>query len=181
VAGQPGETGNQTQEDTMELKFVDGATIKHLNIRKEGDEHSKEVAVDIKLSGEAYADAWIDKILGTEHGKATQYFWTKPPAGDEYEAIFTGIDTIKSWADFKECKLSFGGLRLTGNAKKFEFKPRGDLIADVTFTLSVLNPNKNNVNVLAEMVQEAAPCELEFPADLFDGNEGLDFEIKGAA
>lgn len=149
----------------MELRFTNGATIKHLNIRKEGDEHSKEVAVDIKLSGEAFAGDWIDKILGTEPRQSLQYFWTKPPASDEYEAIFTGISAIKSWAFFKGCTLTYGGLRLIGEAKKFEFKPCGNLAADVTFTMSVLNPHKNDVNVLAEMVQEDAKCELEFPSD----------------
>lgn len=88
---------------------------------------------------------------------------------DSYEVLFSGIETIKSWADFEGCLLSFGGLRLRGEAKKFEFKPRGDLITEVTFVLSVLNPNKGDVNVLAEMVQEDAACELEFPSDLFDG------------
>lgn len=151
----------------MQLKFTDKANLKHLNVRKTGDDNAKELAIDIKISGKAFAGEWIDKVLGTEPGTAEAHFWTHAQASDEFNQRFTGIDIIKSWAFFHNCKLHFGGLELIGEAKKFEFKPKGEHRADVTFTLAVTDPGERDVNILAEMVQEDAVCSLEFPSDLF--------------
>lgn len=143
------------------------ATIKHLNIRKQGPDEDKVLAIDIKFS-DCRADLeLLARLLGSDPGNVLASFWSGT------DIRFPGLEPIQSWSEIDGCRMhvgGLGGLRLSGAAKKFRCTLEGEHTITVEFQFSVTDPPHNATAILAEYVAEAVRIILdEEQGDLFAG------------
>jgi hypothetical protein len=154
----------------MTRSIIDSfATIKHLNIRKQGPDEDKVLAIDIKFS-DCQADIeLLARLLGSDPGSCLASFWSGP------DIRFPGMEPIQSWSTIEGCTMhvgGFGGLRLTGAAKKFRCTVEGEHMVTMEFQFSVADPPENATATLAEYVAEQVRVILyEDQADLFESEQ----------
>lgn len=155
----------------ISLNFInEGATVKHLNIRKQGPSDDKILAVDIKLSGTVVIGDWTRELFSPFEDDASfmpDLLKTFYLDDDEKNLRVAGIRSFKSARQFRQCTLEYGGMTLNGDASKFSVDLLAGQIAELEFSFSVIEPGAKTVSILAEMVGEYSGCQL-FGADLFD-------------
>lgn len=134
------------------------ATIKHLNIRKQGPEEDKVLAIDIKFA-DCRADIdLLARLLGSDSESCLLSFWN---GGD---IRFPGLEPIQSWSEIEDCTMHIGGLtglRLFGVAKKFRCAIEGENTVTMEFQFSVTDPPENATAILAEYVAEGVRIILD--------------------
>ena len=133
------------------------ATIKHLNIRKEGPEEDKVLAFDVKFGDAGAGMDLLARILGAENEAAVKAaFWD-----DNGVLRFNGMDPISSWCFIEGCEAKIGGLVLQGaKVGKFKAKLESEHKITVEFSITVADPPSNAVPVLAEYVQDDIRVEV---------------------
>lgn len=149
---------------------VDGqATIKHLNIRKQGggEDEEKQIAVDIKFSMEAVGASALLPLLGVESlDEIDTVFWAP---GNDDNARFSGITKIESWAEFSNVDMHIFGRKVRlESCGKFSFVPKGGMTADLTFQVSVLEPDEELIQALAHALSDDVKVKIEAQPELFD-------------
>lgn len=135
------------------------ATIKHLNIRKEGDEDDRELAVDVKFEGTTDAEsmcAFFDPGL--------------------YAFLFNEIGAIRNLSlepvcfgnTIKNCALSTLGMNVQRvKLKKFSVATIDGKRIALTFSASFF-PTEDQVALLSGQVQEEISIDVKEDS-LFDG------------
>lgn len=164
----------------LQFDFLNtGATIKHLNFRKTGPDDDKILAIDMKLGGEVMTGLWLAELFTPDADDFSagsvidSFFWQVSDVigGDgaiEFNPRFHGVtDPIKFNREYHACQVTFGGLDLIGTASKFAFLPGAKRICDVTFSLSITDPEVRTVSILSEMLAEDAQCSV-YASDLLD-------------
>ncbi len=160
----------------IQLDFIgSGLTVKHLNIRKQGPEDDKILAVDVKLSGCVATGPWLRELFlpiveddSQFQGDLESLLWMDD---EDKNLRFHGIREFKSTRTFRSCTLKFAGLDLYGDCSKFSLEPLAGQRGEITFSISVSDPGTIVVSVLAEMVGEYSTGGQLFGADLFDQQE----------
>jgi Ftsk gamma domain len=148
------------------FKLSGVATIKHLNVRKEGPEDEKVLAVDIKLEFQK-----IDRAICDYFDDAMSLFlWRHETSGlivrnaflhpVEYMNQITSASVTIEGQPFHSCEV-----------KKFAISPRDGGQVDLTCSVSIY-PSSSDVADLAKRVQDGATVLIEGPPDLFDGDAG---------
>ncbi len=143
-----------------EFQFDGEADIKHLNVRKEGPEDEKALAIDIKFEGKTdaalcdYFDAQLRDFLFTDGVIARPQM----------------MEPVGFVNQIENCELTlldqtFYGVKL----HKFKVQPVDGGLIRLTFAAS-FKPTKNEVAILAEYVSEAVhvTCRPQPGLD-FDG------------
>lgn len=142
------------------------ATIKHLNVRKEGPEDDKILAVDVKLEIEkvdrAICDYFDDALIAflwrhETGGLIARNAFLNPIA---YMHEISGADVKIESGHFVGCEV-----------KKFAIRPRDGGTLDLQCSVSIY-PGANDVADLAKRVQDGVRVEIQGPPDLFDGDAG---------
>ena len=141
---------------TLEL-FGARATIKHLNIRKEGPQDDQILAVDVKLqlitdAGVlAYFHPTLRALLFNESGNPR----------------IPQLDPISLDGTIKDTELKLGKIALSPvELKRFSFEPlAGDRVL-VTFQAST-QPTGQQIALLAELVQSEIDLDVAGQAQLF--------------
>lgn len=137
------------------------ATIKHLNVRKEGPDDEKILAVDVKLEIKnvdrrlcGYFDDALEAFLwrGTTEALIARNAYLSPVCyGNE-------ISSASVW---------IGGESYVGcDVKKFALEARDGGVMTLGCSVS-LYPSSADVSALAKLVQEEANVMIEGPPDLF--------------
>jgi hypothetical protein len=141
------------------------ATIQHLNIRKEGPEYEKVLAVDVKLEVRRVGGilaAYFDAALAP-------LFWFDDDAMGVRNDFMrpVGFANEITGASVKVAGLRFVGVQI----KKMALEPvDGGML---TFSCSLaISPTSQDVAALARLVQDEVPVFIEGPPDLFDGDGG---------
>lgn len=144
------------------FKVSGNATIKHLNVRKEGPEDDKILAVDVKLeiSGVdrrlcGYFDEALEAFLwrGDTNALIVRNMWLVPVAyGHEVKSANVQIAGV----DFVGCEV-----------KKFSIHPRDGGVMNLALSVSIY-PSSNDVSKLAGFVQDEVSVSIEGQPDLFD-------------
>lgn len=142
------------------------ASIKHLNVRKEGPEDEKILAVDVKLSFSGvdrrlcgYFDDALESFLwrGDTDALIVRNDWLAPVAyGNEITGAFVKI----GMREFDSC-----------DVKKFSLQPADGGVMTLMCSVS-LYPTSADVSDLAKLVQDEDQVSIEGPADLFDVGAG---------
>lgn len=148
----------------MALEIEDAiASIKHLNIRKEGPDESKVLTVDMKLEIIAEADAvlpYFDPALRT-------FLFS-----DQTNSVrFKNMGAIDWAGEMENMELEIHGLEfIKVRLSKFTIAPKMDKETQiVTLTLSAtFQPGGKDVAILAEFVQEQASIVIRPQPQLFD-------------
>lgn len=144
------------------------ATIKHLNVRKEGPDDEKILAVDVKLEIKGvdrrlcgYFDDALEAFLWRGNTNALiQRNAFLHPVGFANEV--TGA-TVKIGND----------TYLGCDVKKFSLDPRDGGVFNLVCSVAVY-PTSSDVSALAKLVQEDASVTIEGPPDLFAGDPQLE-------
>lgn len=146
------------------------ATIKHLNVRKEGPDDEKILAVDVKLAFEKLDRA----ILGyfEPDGVLPAFLWRGDPAADALIVRNAFLSPLAYSHEIGGASVKIDGGWFPGSdVKKFSIQPRDGGLVDITCSVSIF-PSSNEVAELAKNVQDGARVEIEGPPDLFDGDGG---------
>ena len=127
-----------------EFLFDGLAEIKHLNIRKEGPEDDKALAVDVKFCGRTDAALcdFFDPML-------RDFLFT-----DEVIARPMMVEPIGFTNEIEACDLHLLEKTFTGvKLRKFKIVPKDDGQIELTFTVSFM-PLRDEVAILAEYVTD---------------------------
>ena len=142
------------------------ATIKHLNIRKEGPDDDKVIAVDIKME-----ITKVDRRLCAYFDEALEAFLWR---GDTNALIVrnTFVEPVKYLYTLKDATVQINTRELFGcKVSKFQITPKDGGVIDLTLTVSAL-PTKSEVAELANLVSDGAAVSINGPLDLFADEGG---------
>lgn len=143
------------------------AEIKHLNVRKEGPDDEKILAVDVKL-----AFTKVDRALCAYFDEALEAFLWRAESGEIMAARNAFMHPVAYANEITSASVKIDGASFVGcEVKKFALQPRDGGTVDVTCSVS-LYPSSGDVAELAKRVQDGARVEIEGPPDLFDGDGG---------
>lgn len=133
------------------------ATIKHLNIRKEGPDDEKVLALDIKLAGCNCTLSTLARIIGADSEHDVRLaFWD--PDGNQR---FLGLEPIQSWSAIRGCTVEMLGITMRGAVvRKFKVSINGDAAAEMEFSVSIVDPPEKATPILAEYVMEDVTVKI---------------------
>jgi hypothetical protein len=144
-----------------QFKVAGVATIKHLNVRKEGPEDERIIAVDIKLEIKR-----VDRRLCGYFDDALEAFLWRGDS-DSLIARNAYLQPVAFANEISGAQLKIGGEHFVGaEVKKFSMLPMDGGVMTLTCSASVY-PSASDVSDLAKMVQDEAHIEIEGPPDLF--------------
>ena len=151
------------QETKRPAFFIAGiATVKHLNVRKEGPDDEKILAVDLKLEIKG-----IDKkICGYFDDALEAFLWR----GDTNAMIVRNIflSPVHYVNEVAGAVVKIGGESYSNaEIKKFAIDPRDGGVINLGCSVTVY-PTSTDVSKLAKLVQDDAMIRIEGPRDLFD-------------
>ena len=155
------------------FRLAGQATIKHLNVRKEGPDEEKILAVDVKLEFKkvdrrlcAYFDPALESFLwrGDTDALIVRNNFLNPVG---YANLIEGVTVTIGTHSYSGC-----------GAKKFFIEPKDGGVITLTCSVS-LNPNADDVSDLAKLVQDEARVEIEGPLDLFASEPDLNMDGAG--
>lgn len=136
------------------------ATIKHLNVRKDGPEDEKILAVDIKLEIRrvdrrlcAYFDDALEAFLwrGDTDALIARNYYLAPVA---YANELEGATFTIGMEEYAAC-----------DVKKFTLEPADGGVFTLSCTVTVFSPP--DVSAIARYVQDDVAVEIEAQPDLF--------------
>jgi|GEM_PF-5881390 len=165
----------------MQFNISSYVTIAHLNLRKQGGEDDRELAIDVKVKAEGVQPSVLVPIVGADSVEdIMRAFYDKK--GED--VLFTGITQIESWAEFKtRHTLSVAGFTVYPEAiKKFKLRPRAPdkrPAADIEFSFTLLEPDRDLVRYLTDNVAEAVHIDIQGEPEL-DFGESAQTEDKAA-
>ena len=149
------------------------ATIKHLNVRKEGPEDEKILAVDVKLEIKN-----VDRRLCGYFDDALEVFLWRGDT-DALIARNAFLTPVRYGNEINSANVSIGNHSYSGcDVKRFEIEPRDGGVITLTCSVAVY-PNSADVSDLAKMVQDEASVTIEGPPDLFAGEPDLSVDTGG--
>ncbi len=144
-----------------QFKVAGVATIKHLNVRKEGPEDERILAVDIKLEIKR-----VDRRLCWYFDDALEAFLWRGDS-DSLIARNTYLQPVAFANEISGAQLKIGGEHFVGaEVKKFSMLPMDGGVMTLTCSVSVY-PSASDVSDLAKMVQDETHVKIEEPPDLF--------------
>jgi Ftsk gamma domain len=146
---------------------LDGrADLKHLNVRKEGPDDEKILAVDVKLAFEK-----VDRsICGYFDDALADFLWRHETSGLIVRNAF--LKPVAFLHEISSATVTIDGNRFHGcEVKRPEISPRDGGTVDVTVSVSIY-PSSSEVADLAKRVQDGVLVSIEGPPDLFDSAPG---------
>jgi len=145
------------------FKVAGMATIKHLNVRKEGPDDEKILAVDVKLEIKQ-----LDRRLCGYFDEALEAFLWRGET-DALIARNAYLYPVCYGNEISGASVVIGSNSYAGcDVKKFAIEPHDGGV--ITLVCSVaLYPNASEVSDLAKMVQDDVSVSIEGPPDLFSG------------
>lgn len=136
------------------------ATIKHLNVRKEGPDDERILAVDLKLVFEK-----LDRSIALYFDEQIASFWWRDDAMIVRNAY---LQPLAFAHEIEGATAAIDGKKFVGcDVRKFSLFPRDGGVVDLTCSLS-LYPSSEAVGDLSRLVQDGALVAIEGPPDLFD-------------
>lgn len=138
------------------------ATIKHLNVRKEGPEDEKALAVDVKVEFEKLGR----EICYYFDDGLAQFLWNFE--SEMLPVRNTQLAPIQYLYDIENAVVKIDRNVFLGcDVKKFAISARDGGMIDMTCSIA-LYPTSTDVADLAKLVQDGAFVTIDGPPDLFD-------------
>lgn len=142
---------------------IDGkATILHLNVRKEGHEDDKIIAVDIKIDIQRIDRrlcAWFDEALES-------FLWR----GDTESLVARNVylDAVRYQNEIQGATVVLNGKAFSGcRISKFKIDPRDGGVMNIGCSVTAY-PTSTALADIANNVLEDVNCVIEGPRDLYD-------------
>lgn len=157
-----------TAQKRPPFKISGTAEIKHLNVRKEGPDDEKVLAVDLKLlftKLDFRICLYFDEALPA-------FLWRSEAESLSLIARNAYLQPVAYANEIEGATVEIEGHGFRGcDVKKFAILPRDGGVVDLTCSVS-LYPTTYEVGDLSKLVQDGARVSIEGPPDLFDGNAG---------
>lgn len=148
------------------FKVSGAASIKHLNVRKEGPDDDKILAVDVKLEFKN-----VDRRLCAYFDDALEAFLWR---GDTDALIARNVylSPVSYGNEISGAHVQIGVHSFVGcDVKKFSMEPRDGGVMTLACSVA-LYPNSSEVADLAKLVQDDEHVTIEGPPDLFAVDQG---------
>ncbi|MEY2686737.1 MAG: hypothetical protein RL375_935 [Pseudomonadota bacterium] len=146
------------------FKVSGAATIKHLNVRKEGPEDEKILAVDIKLEVKA-----VDRRLCAFFDDGLETFLWR---GDALIVRNEYLGPVKYLNSVSNAVAIIGPCNFHGSdVGKFAIEPKDGGVINLTLSVTAY-PNSDEVAQLSKLVQEDTQVSIEGQPDLFSSMAG---------
>jgi len=143
------------------FKVTGVATIKHLNVRKEGPEEEKILAVDVKLEIKR-----VDRRLCGYFDDALEAFLWRGDI-DAMIARNQFLVPVQYANEISSASVQIGKDHYHGcDVKKFGLQAQDGGVMTLTCSVA-LYPTSSDVSELAKLVQDEAQVTIEGPPDLF--------------
>lgn len=154
----------------INMEFFGGAKLTHMNVRKQGAENEKIVAVDLKLTGEVLHGPWLYELFlsideePSYHEHLDALLWLD----DEDENVRSlTLGPLQCQRVIPYAELHYAGMMKYCEAKKFIVSPRSGRRCEVSFQATLDELSASDISFLAEMLQEETHCQL-IKTDLLD-------------
>jgi hypothetical protein len=143
------------------FKVAGTANVKHLNVRKEGPEDDKILAVDVKLSIKN-----LDRRLCAYFDEALEAFlWRGDTNALIVRNAYLGAPSYANWIDGATVVIGMDTF-LGCEVKKFSVEPHDGGVITLTCSVSIY-PASSDMSNLAKLVQDDTLVSIEGPPDLF--------------
>ena len=143
----------------MEFNLKTVATLKHINVRKEGPKDAEALAFDLKFACIVSADVIDDLLCIGNEGQALPAFWID---NDEGKPRFPLLSTISFSRRVTDVTLETLGMHLPGcKVGKFTFEPLTEKRATLLLTLAVSQPPGNALPILADFLTQDIEIDLQ--------------------
>lgn len=151
----------------LTINFIgSSAEIKHVNLRKQGNEDSRVLAIDIKLVGETKAGI-LNDLLGVAVGDdMAGMFWSTLPGTDPESLRTHALGEIGIAGEWPNRIVTIGKHQAIGDLKKIGFAPRPGHRLDLTASVSIENPSKELLDYVVAKIQEHIVCRIESQPEL---------------
>lgn len=154
------------------FKVSGTATVKHLNVRKEGPDDEKILAVDVKLEFRN-----VDRRLCGYFDEALEAFLWRGNT-DALIARNAFLSPVCYGNEITSASVKIDGESYVGcDVKKFAMEARDGGVMTLGCSVS-LYPSSSDVSALAKLVQEDAIVTIEGPPDLFGSLSAKDAAQK---
>jgi len=151
------------------FKVAGIAQLKHMNVRKEGPDDEKILAVDLKLEIEG-----IDRSICDYFDDAlSEFLWRHETTGLIARNAF--LQPVAYAHEISSASVEIEGAHFVGcDVRKFSIRPNDGGVIDLICSVSIY-PGANDVADLAKRVQDGVRIAIEGPPDLFDAVTVLTF------
>lgn len=142
------------------------AEITHLNLRKQGPEDNRVLAIDIKFQGARSTPEILKHLLGLDDLDAIKSaLWD-----DKGDPRFPGIEAITPANIIEGCTVTFGGVTLEDcDARKFHITPCPLHQVKLDFSASVVRPPEPAMRRIPNLIGEEVIVSLRIKQlKLFD-------------
>lgn len=152
-------------EKRQPFKIHASGTIEHVNVRKQGPDDDKFLALDVKLSVKAVSR----EICGYFEPALTDFLWFQ---GSEDNLIVRNrfIEPLRFLNIVEGASAEIGGMSFLGvEAKKFSIQPKDGGVVDMIFSVTILHPTAGEVSKIARLLQDDLGIKVEGAPDMFAG------------
>lgn len=143
----------------MEFNLKTVATLKHINVRKEGPKDAEALAFDLKFACIVSADVIDDLLCVDNEGQALAALWLD---NEEGKPRFPLLSTLSFNRPVTDVQLETLGMHLPGcKVGKFTFEPLKEKRANLLLTLAVSQPPGNALPILADFLTQDIEIDLQ--------------------
>jgi hypothetical protein len=153
---------------SLNIRFIGcHAAIEHLNLRKQGNEDSRILAIDVKIAGEAPASV-LNDLLGAAVGDdLSTLFWSSSDKPEEAAALRSyAFGEIHVAAEWPGRLVTLGKNQFSADVQKVRFQPRPGHRLDLTASVSIESPPKHLLDFLVNNLREHIQVVIESQPEL---------------
>lgn len=151
----------------LTIKFIGGhVAIGHVNLRKQGNEDARVLAIDVKVEGETEA-AVLNELLGAApDDDLSGMFWSRLPGSDQNSLRTHALKTIEVANVWPDRIVRFGQHQTTADVKKVVFRPRPGHRLDLVAQVSIEAPSEQLLDYIIAKINDDVMCSIESQPEL---------------
>lgn len=152
---------------SLNINFIGStAVLKHVNLRKQGNEDSRVLAIDLTITGETQAQILNDLLGVSEGDDISGVFWSTLPGTDPESLRTHALDEICIEGVWPNRIVKLGKHQIIADVKKIKFRPRPGHRLDIGAQISVESPTEPLMDYVIANIQEHVNCRIESQPEL---------------
>lgn len=151
----------------LTINFIGGTVeMKHVNLRKQGNEDSRVLAVDLKIAGETQARILNDLLGAAQGDDLAGMFWSALPGTDPESLRTHVLGEIGIEGVWPNRIVTIGKHNATADVKKISFVARPGHRLNLSAQVSIESPSKELLDYIVAKIQEHVTCRIESQPEL---------------
>lgn len=152
---------------SLNINFIGStAVLKHVNLRKQGNEDSRVLAIDLSIIGETQAKILNDLLGVSEGDDISGVFWSTLPGTDPESLRTHALEEIGIDGVWPNRIVTLGKHQIVADVKKIKFRPRPGHRLDIGAQVSVEAPGDEIMDYVIANIQEHVNCRIESQPEL---------------